>query len=518
MMLYIQILFLALSLLLTFLFFLYGFNHYFLLSVLHRYRTPPLPPSTLENHPYVSVHLPIYNERYVVKRLLDACTRMVESYGIENAEICVLDDSTDDTIDLVNEIVQEYSQKNFHIQVLHRSERTGYKAGALQEALERTQAEFIAIFDADYTPPEDFLLRTIPYLVQDDRLAIVQSRWTHLNRYFNRVTSAVAIGIDVHFLVEQTGRYAIKCFQNFNGSGGVIRRSALVESGGWQADTLAEDLDASYRMQMQGYHVLFLKDLASPGELPPTVPSFKKQQARWANGSLRTARKLLPSILPNQKYKPYQRLEAFIHLTGYMLHPLMFFSFLLASFGTIFEIDTFLIHSHMLTPFGGSFSAFEPATAQLVHNISWTFLDVMILLCMIAAWISPLVSLKSQKLSITKNLGSLFVLYLLGSGISVSNTVEAIKALLTNRTWEFNRTPKYANIQSKEGWRDRRYQVPLDFVFVLELASVILGLIAVTFAFMHGHYWVLLILIPYTSAYTFITILTFQQSRAVAQT
>jgi cellulose synthase/poly-beta-1,6-N-acetylglucosamine synthase-like glycosyltransferase len=441
---------------------------------------------------------------------------MVEQYGIENAEIRILDDSTDDTVQLIDEIVREYSQKNFKICAQRRPNRQGYKAGALQVALENTQAEFIAIFDADYTPPSDFLLRTIPYLLDDEKLAIVQSRWTHINRYFNRVTNAVAIGIDVHFFVEQTGRYASKCFQNFNGSGGVLRKSALVEAGGWQADTLAEDLDASYRMQMKGYHVLFLKDLTSPGEVPPTVPSFKKQQARWANGSLRTARKLLPSILPSQKYKFYQRLEAFIHLTGYMLHPLMFISFLLASFGTIFEVDTFLVHSHMLTPFGGAFAAFDLLTATKIHDLSWGALDALILLSMVAVWLSPLVSLKLQKLSIRKNLLGLLVLFLLGSGISVSNTVEAIKALFTNRQWEFNRTPKYANVKDEQGWRSRRYQVPLDFVFLLELASVCLGVIATIAAILHTHYFVLVILIPYTAAYTFITILTFQQSRPQA--
>jgi cellulose synthase/poly-beta-1,6-N-acetylglucosamine synthase-like glycosyltransferase len=250
----------------------------------------------------------------------------------------------------VDEIVTEYRQKNFDIHAQRRTNRLGYKAGALQIALENTQAEYIAIFDADYTPPKDFLLQTIPYLIQDQRLAIVQSRWTHLNRNYNRITRAVAIGIDVHFFVEQTSRYATQCFQNFNGSGGVLRKSALIEAGGWQADTLAEDLDASYRMQMKGYQVLYLKNVTSPGEVPPTIPSFKKQQARWANGSLRTARKLLPSILWNCKLKFYQRLEAFIHLTGYLLHPMMFISFVLASFGSIFEVDTFLIHSHMLTP------------------------------------------------------------------------------------------------------------------------------------------------------------------------
>lgn len=512
-MLYIQVIFLVLSLLLTFMFFIYGFNHYFLLSEIHRYHTPKLQSAAISKRPLVEIQLPIFNERYVVRRLVDACTRMVEHYGIDNAEINILDDSTDDTIQLVDEIVREYSQKKINIHAQRRPNRQGYKAGALQIALENTRAEFIAIFDADYIPPSDFLLDTIPYLQVDEKLAIVQSRWTHLNRNFNRITSAVAIGIDVHFFVEQTGRYASKCFQNFNGSGGVLRKSALIEAGGWQADTLAEDLDASYRMQMKGYQMLFLKDLTSPGEVPPTVPSFKKQQARWANGSLRTAKKLLPSILPSQKYKLYQRLEAFIHLTGYMLHPMMFISFLLASFGTIFGVDTFLVHSHMLTPFGGAFAAYDPLTAQKIHDLSWGALDALILLSMVAAWLSPLVSLKLQKLSIWKNLPALLILYLLGSGISASNTIEAIKALFTNRQWEFNRTPKYANVKDEQGWRSRRYQVPLDFVFLLELASVCLGVIATIIAIQKTQYFVLVILIPYTTAYTFISILTILQSR-----
>ena len=512
-MFYVQVLFLILSLVLTFMFFIYGFNQYFLLSVMHRYRSPELPSYLNGKHPCVAVHLPIYNERYVVRRLVEACARMVKQYGIDDAEIVILDDSTDDTSYQVDDIVHHYQEENYHIRVQRRINRVGYKAGALQQALENTRAEFIAIFDADYLPRSDFLLRTIPYLIEDEKLAIVQSRWTHINRNYNRITNAVAIGIDVHFIVEQTGRYATKCFQNFNGSGGVLRKSALVEAGGWQADTLAEDLDASYRMQINGYHMLYLKDLPSPGEVPPTVPSFKKQQGRWANGSLRTARKLLPSILSNRSIKLYQRLEAFIHLTGYLLHPMMFVSFLLASFGTIFQVDTFLIHTHMLTPFGGSFGAFEPLTAQALHDFSWGSLDTIILLSLVAAWVSPVFSLKLQKLSIRKNLGGLVMLFLLGVGISVSNTIEAIKALLTNRQWEFKRTPKYASMKDKQGWRDHSYQVPLDFVFVLEICSVILGLIAILMAIIQGQYFILIILIPYTLAYAFIAYLTLTQSR-----
>jgi cellulose synthase/poly-beta-1,6-N-acetylglucosamine synthase-like glycosyltransferase len=512
-MFYVQVLFLILSLVLTFIFFIYGFNHYFLLSVLHRYRSPELSSHSKVKQPYVSIQLPIYNERYVVRRLIEACARMVKRYGINDAEICILDDSTDDTIQQVDEIVRQYGQENYHIRVQRRMNRIGYKAGALQQALENTSAEFIAIFDADYIPRNDFLVQTIPYFLQDDKLGIVQSRWTHINRNYNRITNAVAIGIDVHFIVEQTGRYATKCFQNFNGSGGVLRKSALVEAGGWQADTLAEDLDASYRMQIHGYHMLYLKNLPSPGEVPLNVPSFKKQQGRWANGSLRTARKLLPSILSNHSIKPYQRLEAFIHLTGYILHPMIFLSFLLASFGTIFQVDTFLIHTHMLTPFGGSFSTFNPLTAQALHDFSWGSLDAMILLSLVAAWVSPVFSLILQKLSIRKNLGGLLLLFLLGSGISVNNTIEAIKALLTNRQWEFKRTPKYASMKDKQEWRDHSYQVPLDFVFLLEICSVILGLIAISMAFMQGQYFILIILVPYTLAYAFIAYLTLIQSQ-----
>ncbi len=513
---YVQIIFLVLSLFLTFMFFLYGFNQYFLLSVMHRYHLPEISPQAAQKRPFVAIQLPIYNERYVVRRLVEACARMVEQYGIDRAEISILDDSSDDTSQLVDQIVSEYQHKGFHIQAQRRSNREGYKAGALQLALDKTQAEFVAIFDADYTPPVDFLLRTIPFLLQDDKVAIVQSRWAHLNRYFNRVTSAVAIGIDVHFFVEQTGRYATRCFQNFNGSGGVLRKRALIEAGGWQADTLAEDLDASYRIQLKGYHVLYVKDLPSPGEVPPTIPSFIKQQARWANGSLRAARKLLPSILTDKEVKFYQRVEAYIHLTGYLLHPFMLISFLLASFGTIFEIDTFLIHSHMLTPFGGLLSTANPITGPLIHDLSWAGLDAMIILSMLAAWISPLVSLKSQDLSIRKNLPNLLVLYLLGTGISVSNTVEAIKALFTNREWEFTRTPKYATLSSKAGWQNRRYQIPLDAVFFLELAAVTLGIFAVMFAIIHGHYGVLIMLVPYTMAYIFITFYTLIESRSMA--
>lgn len=509
---FIQVFFLVFSLLLTFLFFVYGFNHYFLLRAARRYRLPPLPPDASRLRPPVSIHLPIYNEQYVVRRLVTACACMAEEYGAEKVKITLIDDSNDDTRGVVDELVAEGLRRHLQIEVLRRDNREGYKAGALQLALERTDDDFIAVFDADYAPPADFLVRAMPYFAQDANLAIIQSRWTYLNRPYNLFTRAIAIGIDVHFLVEQAGRFAEGCFQNFNGSGGVLRRKAVAEAGGWQADTLAEDLDVSYRIQIKGHRVLYLRDLHSPGEIPPTVPSYKKQQARWANGSLRTARKLLPDILLNPAIGFKQRVEAFIHLTGYIIHPLMFFSFLLACLATLFRVDSLLIHSVLPASLGPRHDALG-VTIAVAQVMTWGLLALMILLCMVATWVSPVVTLKAQHIPVSRNLVSLLVLFLLGAGISLSNTIEAGKALFTNRTWEFKRTPKYATLYNREAWRHLHYQVPLDFVCFLELASVCLGVLAIGSAVVHSDIAILLILIPYTAAYAFVALFTVRQSR-----
>ena len=505
--------FLLLALVLTFLFFLYGFNQYYLITATRRYRSPPLPPEAAHFRPPVSVQLPIYNEKYVVRRVVEACERMAETYGRDKVTITLLDDSNDETVGVVDELVADGLKRGLRIEVLRRDNRQGFKAGALQVALERAHEDFIAVFDADYAPPADFLIRTVPYFAQDERLAIVQSRWGHLNRNYNLITRAIALGIDVHFLVEQTGRYAEGCFQNFNGSGGVIRKKALIAAGGWQADTLAEDLDASYRMQLKGYRMLYLKDLQSPAEVPPTVPSLKKQQGRWANGSLRVARKLLPRVMPNRNLGRKQRLEAFIHLTGYMVHPLMLASFLLASFATLFHVDSLLERTYLPSPFAGASSQVLPATLTL--DVVWGLLLLLIVLCMAAAWVSPVAALKMQHMPIGENLPSLLLLYLLGSGISLSNTIEAGKALLTNRSWEFKRTPKYASLQTSEGWRKMHYQVPLDVVDGLELALALLGVAAIAAAVQHGNFPMLIILSPYTAAYALVSSLTIRQSQPV---
>jgi len=311
----IQSLIFALSMILSLLFFLYGFNHYYLLNSSRRYRTPPLPDHS-QARPVVSIQLPIYNEKNVIRRLVAACAPMAEAYGMEKVEILILDDSDDDTILDVDQVVTEYKEKHFQIELLHRGNRDSFKAGGLQAALNWTEAEFIVIFDADFFPSADFLLGTLTYFDRNESLGIVQGRWTYLNKSYNLVTRAISQSIDIHFLIEQPGRYAAGVYQNFNGSAGVLRKKAIVEAGGWQADTLAEDLDLSYRMQMLGYQIIYLRDLVCPCEIPPTIPSFKLQQGRWACGFCRAAIKILPGLLQNRSLGFKRRLQAFIHLTG----------------------------------------------------------------------------------------------------------------------------------------------------------------------------------------------------------
>jgi cellulose synthase/poly-beta-1,6-N-acetylglucosamine synthase-like glycosyltransferase len=513
-MMFIQVVFLAFSMIVTLFFFLYGFNNYYLLSASRRYRTPMLPPGSLNRKPCVAIHLPIYNEKYVVHRLVAACARMADEYGIESVRICVIDDSDDETAGIVDQVVEGYQEKHYRIEVLRRGSRQGFKAGALQAALDRTEEEYIAIFDADFIPPPNFLHRTVPFLVQDDRLGIIQSRWTHINRDYNVLTSAIALGIDVHFLVEQAGRYAAGCFQNFNGSGGILRKKALLQAGGWHSDTLAEDLDVSYRIQFQGYRVLYLRDLLSPGEVPPTVPSYKKQQGRWACGSLRTARKLFPILMSERELGFNKRLQAFIHMTGYMVHPLIFSSFLLACTATLLGVDRLNIADIFYRAQAGADQGTLNAIASIVpQHLIGGLMGVLLLLCSMATWLPPVVALRSQAMPGSRKLSSFIIFFLLGCGISLSNTIEIGKGLLTKRNWAFKRTPKYA-IECNEGeWQGKRYQVAMDYVCLLELAFVTLGSSAIGYAIWRSNLGALLVLVPFTIAYAFVTILTILQSR-----
>ena len=274
---------------------LYGV-HRLVLVVLyarHRRRGAPRPPAP-EEWPRVTVQLPLYNELYVARRLIDAVCRL--DYPRDRLEIQVLDDSTDETAEIVRAEVARRRAAGFAIHHLRRAERTGFKAGALAAGLERTGGELIAVFDADFVPGPEFLKAAVPYFA-DPRVGMVQGRWEHLNRDYSLLTRVQALLLDGHFVIEHAARNRAGCFFNFNGTAGVWRRAAIAAAGGWRHDTLTEDLDLSYRAQLAGWRFVYLPDLSVPAELPVDVGGFKSQQYRWAKGSIQTARKLLGRVL-----------------------------------------------------------------------------------------------------------------------------------------------------------------------------------------------------------------------------
>ena len=509
------VVFFSLSLTVTFLFFIYGYNCYYLMKCSSNYRPPRISGKRFPK-PEVAVHLPIYNERYVVSRLIDACCRMAERYGREKVRIMILDDSDDDTRNLIDRLVARYRLRGFNVMVIRRGGREGYKAGALQNALNLTREEFIAVFDADFIPPPDFLDKTIPYFIEDEKVGIVQCRWGHINREYNILTKSISIGVDAHFIIEQPGRYSSGCLLNFNGSAGVLRRKAVMEAGGWSPDTLAEDLDLSYRVQLRGYRVIYLRDLVCPAEVPPTMPSFKRQQSRWARGSLQVARKLLPTIINNRMLSLKQKIQAFIHLTYYLVHPLMFTSFLLAVLASLMGVDTISLKPPRIEiAYGRELSEYVSDVAEFVGvNYAWIILGSMILGSAIAAWIYYYVALKRQGISVLKNLQSFFLLGFIGYGISLSNTIEAFKAFLS---WggEFQRTPKYAVKRRGDDWRKRIYHVPLDLKTIMEIMAGVLGWTAILHAYITNNPGIIPIIAFYTMSYILVATLTIAQSESM---
>ncbi len=299
---------------------IYGWHRYFIVYQYLKHKDQvPGPPPPVSEWPVVTIQLPIYNEMYVVDRLVDSICAI--DYPSELLEIQVLDDSTDETREIAELAVRRQAARGFDIKYIHRTNRVGYKAGALEDGLQSARGEFIAIFDADFLPPSDFLRRTVPYF-WDSKLAVVQARWGHLNQSYSLLTKVQAILLDGHFVLEHGGRNRSGCFFNFNGTAGVWRREAIVDAGGWQHDTLTEDLDLSYRAQLRGWKFKFLPDLVTPAEVPVEMNAFKSQQHRWAKGSIQTCRKVLPYVLLSDL--PLKvKAEAFFHLTANFNYLLM---------------------------------------------------------------------------------------------------------------------------------------------------------------------------------------------------
>jgi cellulose synthase/poly-beta-1,6-N-acetylglucosamine synthase-like glycosyltransferase len=300
---------------------IYGLHRYEMIRGYwkHRKEFPEVAPGKFDALPRITVQLPIYNERYVVARLLEETAKI--DYPWHLLQIQVLDDSTDDTHPFTERLVGEYQATGLPIEYIHRSNRKGYKAGALQNGLKTATGEVVAIFDADFVPPVDFLQRTVHFFA-DPKVGMVQTRWAYLNRHYNVLTEVQAMLLDGHFVLEHVARAGGGMFFNFNGTAGVLRRSMIDDAGGWQHDTLTEDSDLSYRAQLKGWKFVYVPSIECPSELPVETYSFQVQQSRWAKGLTQVAMKLLPTILRSKL--PWRvKLEAFLHLTPNISYPLM---------------------------------------------------------------------------------------------------------------------------------------------------------------------------------------------------
>jgi len=394
-------------------------------AVLHR---PPKPTYALPAEwPHVLVQLPIFNERYVVERLIDAAAAL--DYPADKLHIQVLDDSTDDTANLARARVAQYRARGVNVSYLHRAQRTGFKAGALAAGLAAdAHAEYVAIFDADFVPPPDFLRRLLSDFAADARLGLVQARWEHLNAQENPITRAQALALDSYFTVEQVARSNAGWLMNFNGSAGLWRRACIEDAGGWQGDTLAEDLDLSYRAQLRGWRLAYRAEAAAPAELPPTLLAVKRQQFRWAKGSFQVMKKLGGALLI-APFPLYKKLLGVLHLAGYLPHPLVVLSVLLSLPVVLFSQQA---------PFRW-------------EGLGWL------------GMVPPLAALWGQW-RLKRNLWNLrnYILAVPGMiGLAVSNT-RAFAEALWGRASEFQRTPKNT--------RAAAYAVQLDWTTWGELA------------------------------------------------
>jgi cellulose synthase/poly-beta-1,6-N-acetylglucosamine synthase-like glycosyltransferase len=464
---------------------IYGWHRYFIVYqyLKHKDRVPGPPPS-IESWPVVTIQLPIYNEMYVVDRLVDAVCAI--DYPRERLEIQVLDDSTDETREIAELSVSRQAARGFDIKYIHRVTRTGFKAGALEAGLQTARGEFIAIFDADFVPPRSFLRDTVPYF-QDPRTAVVQARWGHLNQGYSLLTKVQAVLLDGHFVLEHGGRNRSGCFFNFNGTAGIWRRVAIADAGGWQHDTLTEDLDLSYRTQLRGWKFVFLPDLVSPAEVPVEMNAFKSQQHRWAKGSIQTCRKLLPHILLADL--PLKvKVEAFFHLTANFNYLLM------------------VVLSALMFP------------AMVVrYEMGWSEMLLIDIPLFAAATLSVfnfyLMSQREAYADWRTRLKYLPVVMAIGIGLSVNNAKAVLEALF-GEPGEFARTPKYGIERTQDDWHHKRYHQSTPVQPFVELALGLYFTVTVLYALVNGIYGTLPFLILFQFGYLYMGLMSiFQQLR-----
>ncbi len=464
----------------------YGAHRYWLVYLYYKHRKNKTlePAGQFEELPRVTVQLPIFNEQYVVDRLLDAVCKL--DYPREKLDIQLLDDSTDETVEVAGNLVERYAALGHPVTYLHRDNRSGFKAGALAEGLKVAKGEFVAIFDADFVPPPDFLRKCIHHFT-DPRVGMVQTRWTHINRNYSFLTEVEAILLDGHFVLEHSGRSRSGRFFNFNGTAGMWRRAAIDEAGGWEHDTLTEDTDLSYRAQLKGWKFLYLQDVECPAELPVEMTAFKTQQARWAKGLIQVAKKILPKVFTSDAPRQV-KVEAWYHLTANLSYPLM------------------IVLSVLLLP------------AMIIRFYQGWFQMLYIDLPLFMASTFSISSfyLVSQKELFPKTwpraLLYLPFLMALGIGLTVTNTRAVLEALVGKQT-AFARTPKYRVESKKDKVGTTKYRKRLGWIPWVELLIGGYFALAVYYAVDNENYFTVPFLALFVVGYWYTGMMSLLQGR-----
>jgi cellulose synthase/poly-beta-1,6-N-acetylglucosamine synthase-like glycosyltransferase len=471
----------------------YGIHRYQLVWLYYRNRRNEArsaePPAQFEpgDLPSITVQLPIFNEQFVIDRLIDACCRL--EYPRDRFEIQVLDDSTDETTEVAAAVVARYAAGTLGlapqpIRYIHRTNRNGFKAGALEQGLKVSTGELVAIFDADFVPPTDWLMRVVHHFAEP-KVGMVQTRWTHLNRDYSFLTQVEAILLDGHFVLEHGGRSRAGVFFNFNGTAGMWRRAAIDEAGGWEHDTLTEDTDLSYRAQLKGWKFKYLQDVECPAELPIEMTAFKTQQARWAKGLIQVGKKSLPTILRSE-IGWHQKLEAWYHLTANISYPLMIVLSTLLMPAMIIRswqgpIQMILIDLPLFLASTASVSTFYLVSQKELFPRTWyrTFLYVPFLMS-------------------------------LGVGLSITNTKAVLEALFGVKT-AFARTPKYRVQKKGEKSQAKKYRKRLGIIPWIELAIGCYFAATVWYATTTGNYFTVPFLILFVLGYWYTGLLSLFQ-------
>ena len=465
---------------------IYGLHRYKLVWQFYRYKKNATnePPQRFQQLPRVTIQLPIFNEQFVIDRLIEAVCRI--EYPRELLDIQVLDDSTDETVVVAEAIVDRYRALGYPIVYLHRTNRSGFKAGALQEGLKTATGEFVAIFDADFVPPPDWLMKVIHHFAEP-QIGMVQTRWTHLNRDYSFLTQVEAILLDGHFVLEHGARARAGLFFNFNGTAGMWRRCVIDDAGGWQHDTLTEDTDLSYRAQIRGWKFKYLLDVECPAEVPIEMTAFKTQQQRWAKGLIQTSKKILPRVFRSDV--PLRaKIEAWYHLTANISYPLM------------------VVLSVLLMP----------AMIIRFYQGWWEMLYIDFPLFMASTFSISSFYLVSQKVLFPKRWYKTF-LYLpflmsLGIGLTITNTIAVMEAIFGIQS-AFKRTPKYRVQKKGEKSKASKYRKRLGLIPFAELLVGCYFALCIWYAIVNENYFTVPFLVLFVVGYWYTGLLSLFQGR-----